>query len=146
MSDGLNLLATHTFPAADILTARFLASLGGVSPVQNGQVLADVVVLPLPIVTPPESLGMQNFAKGMTFSLQLQRISYVDEAAQQAGLDGASIWLPIVQATGLPQGDCLCPLLSAILTTPHQLETLLVGLGCSITPTKQEPASEPPKP
>lgn len=129
-------LAQHRFPDNTELTEEFLGMIGGLKPPET----EDIVMLPLPIGLSPQHLGLpEEAARGVSFGMQLQRIGYKDETAQAAGPKGASFWSPALQAIGLMQGNCVCPVISTILGTARQLELLLVGLGCAIEYQPQRP-------
>lgn len=131
--DENRILREHVFPSDVPLTAAFLLSVGGIVNETN----PDCILLELPIAVPPAMFGLQALPKNLRFGLQFHRLSYVSDQDLVAGVHGASVWTPAVQASGLPQGDCICPLISVMLTTPHQLETLMIGLGVTISKKKE---------
>jgi len=110
------------------ITERTLLSIGAVRVPDH----PDSLLLMLPISLPAAVLGGSDATSKIHNGLQFNRIGYVDEKDANPGLDVPSVWSVCAQVSGLQQGDCICPLLSAMLASQYTLEALLVGLGCAV--------------
>lgn len=141
LKDG-PILMNHKFKQGPI-TERLLLSIGAVRVPDH----PDSLLLQLPVSLPEAVLGGSEMAQKIYNALQFNRIGYVEEENATPGLDVPSVWSVAAQVAGLQQGDCICPLLSAMLASQYALEALLVGLGCAVylpeDVQKQEPASVP---